>query len=405
MTACFYCGLSLGKKRASTISFENGRGHPPSDDEIVRWAKVCNPAKHKPSTPAASRESPKAHDTHDCYRLLLDVNNYVVSNVRQARSAGSASGADALPRQRAVHSKAAELAAEAMALQDVQLSKLDITLVDSAALEESQLGPLGDASSSTEAEEQTTDAPPGEPSTASRPGEPSTMLKPPQGQHRGSVSKFRPTHTLAPTQLLKRAQTTSKALARATGKAKEKDEQYQKAAEERRALRASVKQQQQGTAKATRKLASAQQALTSALKRLEDFDEVRHSRVVARGGTQHTRWPHSAPAQPRVTIGRSVAIESQCTGRRDLQRGRPQQPSRIDGRGDREWSGNLLSVYTLTYFEHRYCTAVQIQIQIQIPCLTVAAPALHECHEEPRLREHRVLVVLNQPFPRSQPGQ
>ena len=72
--------------------FLDGRGHPPSDTEIIQYAQLCDTTRQHDAGHAALLRgiSEIACNSFQCYRLFKDVNNFVVSNVHVTRMIGEA---------------------------------------------------------------------------------------------------------------------------------------------------------------------------------------------------------------------------------------------------------------------------------------------------------------------------
>jgi hypothetical protein len=90
---CFYCGKRVAAGQYCSVLSLNGRGYPPSDSEIIQYAQLCDTTRQHDACHAALLRgiSEIASNSFQCYRLLKDVNKFVVSNVHVTRSIGEAS--------------------------------------------------------------------------------------------------------------------------------------------------------------------------------------------------------------------------------------------------------------------------------------------------------------------------
>ena len=151
---CFYCGRRVAAGKSVCVLFLDGRGYPPTDSEIILYAQLCDTTiKHDAGHAALRRGiSEIACNSFACYRLVKDVNNYVVSNVRVTRSVGEASSSTPiLPAHRKVLTAAEKAAA---ALEEAAayplgtrggISSREVTLIHKSALEPAELHSLGAA--------------------------------------------------------------------------------------------------------------------------------------------------------------------------------------------------------------------------------------------------------------------
>ena len=102
---CFYCGTRVAAGKSCSVLFLDGRGHPPSDTEIIQYAQLCDTTRQHDAGHAALLRgiSEIACNSFQCYRLFKDVNNFVVSNVHVTRIIGEASSSTPiLPAHRKV---------------------------------------------------------------------------------------------------------------------------------------------------------------------------------------------------------------------------------------------------------------------------------------------------------------
>jgi hypothetical protein len=139
---CFYCGKRVAAGKSCSVLFLDGRGYPPRDSEIIQYAQLCDTTRQHDEGHAALLRgvSEIACNSYQCYRLIKDVNNYVVSNVRVTRSLGEAStSTPILPAHRKVLTRCSPPQRWHLKPQ----GNRKVTLTHKSALEPAELHSLG----------------------------------------------------------------------------------------------------------------------------------------------------------------------------------------------------------------------------------------------------------------------
>lgn len=293
---CFYCGKRVAAGKSCSVLFLDGRGYPPTDSEIILYAQLCDTTRQHDEGHAALLRgvSEIACNSYQCYRLLKDVNNYVVSNVRVTRSVGEASSSTPiLPAHRKVLTAAEKAAA---ALEEAAayplgtrggISSREVTLIHKSALEPAELHSLGAAPQQSSPEEQS--SPP-----SSRPWTPSPHTTDvdvealmsgddPGAQlletvlsgtgKRKELSKYRPTSTLSAAQAQHRAAHLGSELHSSDKELLRVRLQYEKASAERKLLKEDAGRAELLLTDLDRELARTKQELSTASSRLEIFEQ------------------------------------------------------------------------------------------------------------------------------------